>query len=65
MIDILIYLNLLVDTVLRFSLLPFISYLDVNKHSDKVEHLNWVLSELSVVVHKMLNRIGRPCISLL
>ena len=24
-----------------------------------VEHINWILSELSVGVHKMVNRIGR------
>jgi len=41
------------------------SYLDVNKHSNIVEYIIWVLSELSVGVHKMLNRIGRRCISLL
>ena len=39
--------------------------LDVNKHSNTVEHIIWVLSELSIGVHKMLNRIGRMCISLL
>ena len=65
MIYILIYLNLLLDTVLQFSLLPLISYLDVNKHGNTVEHINWVLLELSVGVHKILNRIGRKCISLL
>jgi len=27
-----------------------------NMRSNIVEHINWVLSELSVVVHKMLNR---------
>jgi len=64
MIYILVYLNLLLDTVLFFSLLPLISYLDVNKHSNIVEHIIWVLSELSVGVHKMLNRIGRTCIPL-
>ena len=48
MICMLIYLNLLLDTVLQFSLLPLITYLDVNKHSNIVEHINWVLSELSV-----------------
>jgi len=41
MIYILIYLNLLLDTVLLFSLLPLISYLDANKHSNIVEHINW------------------------
>jgi len=35
--------------------------LDANKHSNIVEHINWVLSELSVGVQKMLNRIGRTC----
>jgi len=29
-----------------------------------VEHIIWVLSELSVGVNKMLNRIGRTCIPL-
>jgi len=52
-------------TVAYFSLLPLISYLDVNKHSNIIEYIIWVLSELSVGVHKMLNRIGRMCISLL
>jgi len=42
MIYIFIYLNLLLDTVLYSSLLPLISYLDVNKHSNIVEHINWV-----------------------
>jgi len=65
MIYILIYLNLLLDTVLYFSLLPLKSYLDVNKHRNIVEHINWVLSELSVGVHKIFNHIGRKCISLL
>jgi len=65
MIYILIYLNLLLDTVLWFSLLPSTLYLDANKHSSIVEHINWVLSELSVGVHKMLNSIGRTCISFL
>ena len=30
-----------------------------------VEHINWVSSELSAGVHKMLNHISRTCISLL
>jgi len=42
-----------------------VAHLDTNKHSNMVEYINWVLSELSVGVHKMLNRIGRTCISLL
>jgi len=45
--------------------LPLISYLGVYKHSSIVEHIIWVLSELSVGVNKMLNRIGRTCIPLL
>jgi len=65
MIYVLIYLNLLLDTVLQFSLLPLISYLDVYKHSHIVELIIWVLSEQSVGVHKMLNRTGRTCIPLL
>jgi len=40
-------------------------YGPANKHSNIVEQINWVLSELSVVVHKTVNRIGRTCISLL
>jgi len=62
LINKLIHLNLFLDTVLSFSLRVLMSYLDTNKHSNVVEHINW---ELSVVVHKMLNRIGRTCISLL
>jgi len=46
------------------SLLQLISHLDKNKHSNIVEHHNRVLSELSIGVHRMLNRIGRMCISL-
>jgi len=65
MIYILIYLNVLLEAVLQFNLFPLISYLDANKHSSIVEHISWVLSELSVAVHKMLNRIGSTCISLL
>jgi len=65
MIYILIYLNLLLDKVLQFSLLPLISYLDANKHSSVVEHIYWVSSELSVGVHKVLSRIGSTSISLL
>jgi len=48
MIYILVYLNLLLHTVLEFSLLPLMSYLDVNIHSNIGEHMIWVLSELSV-----------------
>jgi len=39
MIHILIYLNLLLHTVLQLSLLPLISYLDVNKPSNIGEHI--------------------------
>jgi len=46
-------------------LLPIILHLDTNKHSSKVEYINWIVSELSVGVHKMLNRTGRTCISFL
>jgi len=62
MIYTLIYLNLLLDTVLQFSLFLLISHLEVNKHNNIAEHIDWVLSELSIGVHKMLNRIGRTCI---
>jgi len=56
-------LNLLLDTVLFFTVPALISYLDRNKHSSVVEHINWVLSESSVGVHKMLNGIDRTCMS--
>jgi len=36
-----------------------------NRHNNIVEHINWVLSELPVAVHKMQNRISRTCISFL
>jgi len=42
MIYILIHLNLLLDMLLQFSLLPVMSYLDTNKHSNIVEKINWV-----------------------
>jgi len=51
--------------VLQFSLVAQLSDYDTNKHRNIVEHINWVLSELSVGVHKTVNRIGRTCISLL
>jgi len=38
---------------------------DAKKHSNVVEHIIWVLSDLSDGVPKMLNRTGRTCISLL
>jgi len=41
MIYILIYLNLLLDTVLQFSLLPFnIVFGCKQTHSDIIEHIN-------------------------
>jgi len=43
----------------------FIIVFGLNKHSNIVEHIIRVLSELSVGVHKMLNRVGRTCISVL
>jgi len=46
MIYVLIYLNLLLDKVLFFSLLPLIPCLDVNEHSNLVKHIIWILSEL-------------------
>jgi len=42
MIYILIYLNLLLDTVLQFSLFPLISYLDANKNSNIVDQLGFI-----------------------
>jgi len=46
-------------------LVALLSDYDTNKQSNIVERINWVLSELSVGVHKMVNRIGHTCISLL
>jgi len=51
--------------VLHFSLVAQLSDYDTKKHSNIVEHINWVLSELSIGVHKTVNHIGRTCISLL
>jgi len=56
---------MLLDMVLQFSLVAQLSDDDTKKHSNIVEHINWILSELSVGVHKTVNRIGRTCISLL
>jgi len=56
---------MLLDMVLQFSLVAQISDYDTKKHSNIVEHINWVISELSVGVHKTVNRVGRTCISLL
>jgi len=41
MIYILIYLNVFLDTELQFSILPLISYLDVNTNSNIVENITW------------------------
>jgi len=58
-------LILLLDMVLQFSVVAQLSDYDTKKHSNIVEHINWVLSELSVGVHKTVNRISRTCMSLL
>jgi len=50
--------------VLQFSLVAQLSDYDTKKHSNMVEHINWVSLELSVGVYKTVNRIGRACISL-
>jgi len=60
----LINLILLLDMVLQFSLVAQLSDYDTKKHSNMVEHINWVSLELSVGVYKTVNRIGRACISL-
>jgi len=39
--------------------------MDTKKHSNIVENIDWVLSELSVAVHKILNGICCMCISFL
>jgi len=54
-------------TILAFhhQHMKLLSDYGTNKQSNIVEHINWVLSELSVRVHKTVNRIGRTCISLL
>jgi len=57
-------INKLNFVVGQFSLITLLSDYDTNKHSNIVEHINWVLSELSVGVHKTVNRIGRTWISL-
>jgi len=58
-------LILLLDMVLQFSVVAQLSDYDTKKHSNIVEHINWVLSELSVGVQKTVNRISRTCMSLL
>jgi len=45
--------------VLQFSLVALLPDYGTNKHSNIVENINLVLSELSVGVHKTVNRIGR------
>jgi len=57
-------LYLLLDMILQFSLVAQLPDYGTNKQSNIVEHLNRVLSELSVGVHKTVNRIGRTYISL-
>ena len=49
---------------LQFNLITLLSDYDTIKQRNIVEHINWVLSELSVGVHKTVNLIGRTCISL-
>jgi len=44
-------LIMLLDMVLQFSLFAQLADYDTKKHSNIVEHINWVLSELSVGVH--------------
>jgi len=51
--------------VLSLSLVTILSDYDKNKQSNIVEHISWVLAELSVGVHKTVNFLGRTCISLL
>jgi len=51
--------------VLQFSLVALLPDYGTNKQSNIIEHLNRILSELSVGVHKTVNRTGRTCISLL
>jgi len=45
--------------VLQFSLVALLSDYDTKEHSNMVEHINWILSELSLGVHKTVNSIGR------
>jgi len=45
--------------VMQFNLVTLLSVCDTNKQSNIVEHINRVLPELSVGVHKTVNRIGR------
>jgi len=47
-----------------FSFITLLSDYDTNKQCNIVEHINSVSSELSVGLHKTVNRIGRTCISL-
>jgi len=49
---------------LQFSLVALLLDYGTNKQSNILEHLNRALSELSVGVHKTVNRIGRTYISL-
>jgi len=49
---------------LQFSLVALLLDDGTNKQGNIVEHLNRVLSELSVGVHKTVSRTGPMCISL-
>ena len=40
-------------------MITLLSDYDTNKQRNIVEHINWVLSELSAGVHKTVNRTGR------
>ena len=64
MIQKLINWILLLDMALQFSLVALLLDYGTNKQSNILEHLNRALSELSVGVHKTVNRIGRTYISL-
>jgi len=58
-------LILLLGMVLYFSLVTLLADYDTYKQSNIVDHINWVLSELSVGVHKTVKFIARTCIPLL
>ena len=45
-------------------MITLLSDYDTIKQRNIAKHINWVLTELSVRVHKAVNRIGRTCISL-
>jgi len=52
-------------TVVQLGCTTVLSDYGTNKYSSIAEHINWVLSELSVGMHEMVNPIGRTRISLL